>query len=575
MPYYPARRVTVIAQDPGVTFGGKILRTQLEIPNEELLPGPRGYRVQVVDYDSSTQTLYKPTPDLPNRSDGPPKDPFEKWSDGRLMASPDFHAMNTYAIIMRTLARFEFALGRRVAWSFPGHQIQVAPHAFADANAFYSPDDQALLFGYFPKLEGKGMVFGCLSHDIVAHETTHALVDGLRERYTDPSSPDQAGFHEGFADIVALLSVFSQSDVVRIAIDSGKSDAPLAAASVTAEALRQSLLSGVAKQFGQELSGIRGQALRRSVELTPGRDYMKEAEFEEPHRRGELLVAAVMNTFLQIWAERLKPYIHDGALDRGRAVEEGAEVADRLLTICIRALDYCPPTDLQFRDFLSAMLTSDFEVYPKDVKYRFRQTLRESFKGYGIHPTSRGVAEPGTWDAPDCTPVTDRTHFEAMQRDPDEAFRYIWENRSPFKLHQNAYTRVLSVRPCIRVANDGFILHETVVEYLQLLKIRASELRRLEIERPPGMPPSQEVTLYGGNAMVFDQYGRLKYNIGNSIFHARRQTRRLDALWRSGYFSQKSPRGLRFAAMHRDRTLAWGKLADAAEMTDWTTEAHR
>src|SRR5918993_1424458 len=55
-----------------------------------------------------------------------------------LLEDPRFHAQNVYAIIMRTLARFEFALGRRVGWSFLGHQLQVAPHAFADANAFYS-----------------------------------------------------------------------------------------------------------------------------------------------------------------------------------------------------------------------------------------------------------------------------------------------------------------------------------------------------------------------------------------------------------------------------------------------------
>ena len=65
------------------------------------------------------------------------------------------------------------------------------------------------------------MVFGCLAHDIIAHETTHALLGGLRERYTDPSSPEQGGFHEGFADIVALLSVFSLRDVVKKALDGG------------------------------------------------------------------------------------------------------------------------------------------------------------------------------------------------------------------------------------------------------------------------------------------------------------------------------------------------------------------
>ena len=121
---------------------------------------------------------------------------------------------NVYAIVMRTLARFEFALGRRVAWGCAGHQIHVAPHAFAEAErVLLARGSRHASSATSPGNDGK-TVFTCLSHDVVAHETTHAILDGLRGRYLEPSSPDQAAFHEGFADIVALLSVFSLPDVV-------------------------------------------------------------------------------------------------------------------------------------------------------------------------------------------------------------------------------------------------------------------------------------------------------------------------------------------------------------------------
>jgi hypothetical protein len=206
------RRLKIIAQDPSITDeNGKILTTDVDIPAEDFAPGPSGYRVQVIDYDSSTGTHYMPLA-YPPLKNGAYRDPFDEKkirNNDDILEDPNFHAQNVYAIIMRTLARFEFALGRRIGWGFDGHQINVAPHAFADANAFYSDRDRALMFGYFRSpLTGKE-IFSCLSHDVVAHETTHAILDGLRKRYTAPSSPEQAGFHEGFADIVALLSVFS------------------------------------------------------------------------------------------------------------------------------------------------------------------------------------------------------------------------------------------------------------------------------------------------------------------------------------------------------------------------------
>ena len=60
-------------------------------------------------------------------------------------------------------------------------------------------------------------------------------------------------------------------------------------------------------------------------------------------------------------------------------VEEGATIADYLLTMVIRALDYAPPVNLEFCDFLSAVLTSDREINPNDSKYKFRETLLKEF----------------------------------------------------------------------------------------------------------------------------------------------------------------------------------------------------
>src|SRR5262245_62734159 len=121
-----------------------------------------------------------------------------------------------YAAAMTTIRHFELALGRKVLWS-PRfvttsndkveaqfvRRLRCYPHALREANAYYSPEKKALLFGYFPasridpgrNLPG-GLVFACLSHDIVAHETTHAILDGLHRRYIEPSGPDALAFHE-------------------------------------------------------------------------------------------------------------------------------------------------------------------------------------------------------------------------------------------------------------------------------------------------------------------------------------------------------------------------------------------
>jgi hypothetical protein len=531
------RELTIIAQDPSVRAGpsgGDILTTKVTIPYEDLSAGPRGYRVHVVDYDASQRVFYEPA-ELGRDAD----DQFRNAPDQTLLTDPAFHAQNVYAIVMRVLCRFEFALGRRVAWSFRGHQINLVPHAFCDANACYSESDHSIFFGYVPTAHPDAdhpIVFTCLSHDIVAHEATHALLDGLRDSYTLPSGPDQAGFHEAFADIVALLSVFGVEQIVGrlLAPNSAAADDQIGKERLEVEALKQSVLFGLAEEFGQEVSRFR--------------------------------------RFLEVWLGRMKDLLSlpGDSVPLQRAVRDGVAAAQHLLTMVIRALDYCPVVDLHFSEFLTALLTADYELLPDDGRYKYRDALRKQFALWGIgppyilgHEDAGRILEEGIWERPKDEEKLryEGIHPESLRRDPDEVFRFLWENRKTLRVFEHAHTVILSVRPCLRIGPDGFFVRETVSEYLQILDLRADQLRELKINKPEEMPGDTPVRLYGGGVLIFDEFSRLKYHICSRVNNADAQGKRLAYLWRNGIRdsdgrygrSDGSPPGQRFARMHLRR----------------------
>jgi hypothetical protein len=553
VPDQRTREVTIVAQDPSVrSRGGDILTASVQVPWEDLEPGPTGHRVQVVDYDATTQTLYRPA--------GASDRAFAKPDPSSILADPGFHARNAYALVMRTLHRFERALGRRVTWGFDAHQLKVVPHAFEEANAFYSRDAEALLFGYYRTR--RGIVFTGLSHDIVVHETTHALLDGLRRRFMAPSSADQAAFHEAFADIVALLSVFSLRDVLGFLINRGRrsSSGLVSQDSVTFDRLAQGWLLGLADEMKPERDVGRVNALRRSVELEPKPNLLKDPEFLEPHRRGEVLAAAVMQALLLVWERRLTSLgtIRGRFLDAGRVAEEGAHIAELLLTMAIRALDYTPPVHIEFGDYLSAMLTADSEVRADD-ELGLRQALLDRFTAFGIKPASG--RRDGLWRRPQQELVNEGVRFGSLQTDEIEMFRLIWRNRDRLRLVPTAHTHVASVRPCVRTSpDDGLPLRETVAECLQSVSITAAELDDYGLEKPQDMPDGTPVVLEGGSTLVLDEYGRLKYEIyqrlpgtGDGSGNAQR---RLHYLWEHGHYGPGGSALSDLSSVHRIRAGA-------------------
>lgn len=313
-----------------------------------------------------------------------------------------------YAVAARVLETFDAALGRRIRFVRDGRStpLRLLPHAFQGANAFYDPQGVAVHFGYYRASERHAgrhqpdqLVFSCLSHDIIAHEMTHAVLDRIKRHFREPMSLDGLAFHEGVADTVAILHQFSIPALLREAIARQRGD------------LRaHGVFSELAEQLGQT-SGA-GKALRSVID-TPD---VKPSHRKLPtHDRGAVLAAAIFSAFVRSYEARTRDLLRiaTGGLGRlpegelspdlvSRLASEASQAARAILGICIRALEYTPPVDITFGDYLRALVTADREIDPVDP-YGQRRALIEEFLRRGLYV--EGVRSPAEdalcWDGTD------------------------------------------------------------------------------------------------------------------------------------------------------------------------------
>jgi hypothetical protein len=261
-------------------------------------------------------------------------------------------------------------------------------------NAYYSPEGR-FCFGYFEspaQSEFPGtLVFTSLSQDIIAHELTHAILFGMGLDFGE-ENPGVAAFHEAFADLVPLFQHFWKSEVLvaQIGAIRGKLDL-------------RGPLGALAPQFGQAMGKPDG--LRNALGTTengvwqPRRpDPARYATEAEPHARGDILVGAVFYAFRKIFESRVADLrriatkgtgvLPDGALHPdlvNRFTDEASKSARHLLDMCIRALDYLPPVNLTFGDYLRVIVTADFDLYPVDARH-YRIAFVDAFRSHGIVP---------------------------------------------------------------------------------------------------------------------------------------------------------------------------------------------
>jgi hypothetical protein len=351
----------------------------------------------------------------------------------------------------------------------------------------------------------------------------------MHRRFNEASNPDVLAFHEAFADIVALMQHFTIQEILESEI--GRTRGDLEA---------ESILGSLAVQFGLAIGG-RG-ALRDAIgkvddkgvwtRLKPDpSDYQK---LMVPHARGGLLVAAVFDAFLAIYKRRTADLLRiytggTGVLPSGaihpdlvrRLAAEASKSAGHVLNMSIRALDYIPPVDITFGEYLRGIITADFDLVADD-RYDYRVAFVEAFRRRGIYPRDLDTLSVDTlrWQGVDLsTPppqyqtIIDqlkhyadacfymnnrqilfeetRRHREALHVRLEEIFRATPNFASQLGLDPKLSFEVHELRRSIRVGPDGQQMPQIIVALTQ-----SSALQ---------MDGSSEMqTFRGGSTLVVD-----------------------------------------------------------------------
>ena len=531
--------------------------TTAQVPFERLEPGPTGRLFKVDNLDGARGVRYH-SADL--------DDPFVLMNRGYKPSSADprFHQQMVYAVCSSVYEVFRRALGRDPVWGFGAHdcenathqdypQLLLRPHAGEQRNAYYDKEKGELCFGYYraDEVAGRnlpgGFVFTCLSHDIVAHEVTHALLDGLRAHFDIPSSPDVLAFHEAFADLVAIFQHFRHDALLKDAVARSRG------------ALRDKhVLNALADQFGKTTGS--GRALRSALlELDAGEtpSYSAADAPEQPHERGSLLVSAVFEAFFTLY-ERKTADLFALATGGTGCLPEGdipgtlrdalADVAEKLaaqfLNICIRAVDYCPPVDVSFGDYLRAVITADYDLVPDDP-WAYREAWIDAFAAHGIYPQGVGSLseEAVRWQPASGLPEIAGLRFGALEFDGDPARP---ADASELTRQATALGEVVAHPDYLAAfalvppgqAADGSRVYPPCVESVRALRRvgpngqvafdLVAEVTQRRVVEDGVADGARSFTTYGGATVILGARGEVRYVIGKNVMdearlHAQRR----------------------------------------------------
>jgi hypothetical protein len=344
-------KLRVIVEDPLVRHKYGLAPENVETEEEPFfLDGPVAQRVAIIDRNPETGELRRPVRWLSRR---------RTYAVPEDISSPEGIAVSVFGLVLETLAMFEHpsVLGHKVRWAFDSPQLLVVPNAGIWENAFYDRYSRSLQYFSFASSSGSHVYLG-LSRDIVAHETGHAVLDGLAPALYDAVTPQSLALHEAIGDLTSIVMALRSPRIRQWLLE--KSGGRLT---------DDTPISSIADEFGYAL-GLK-RALRNASNL------LRIGEVgEECHDLCQVLTGAFWRAMVQINNSYLdKADLSAGSPDLGKRLGVSAQRVGRIL---FRALDFLPPAEATFADYCRAVLRADENGYPEDPD-GYRRTLKDEF----------------------------------------------------------------------------------------------------------------------------------------------------------------------------------------------------
>jgi hypothetical protein len=516
-----------------------------EVRDEEFfLDGPVTRRVAVLDFEDRTGELSPPVKFLPpagRQTRGRYAVP-EKPAGLEAVLKPEFIRVCALAAVLRTMKMFEHpdTLGRRLTWAFAAPQLLVLPRAGRWENAFYERESQSLQF-FFPRADQpEELVYTSLSNDIVAHETGHAILDGIAPDLYHAVTPQSLALHEAVADLVSVVMAFRSRTLSKAVLDKTRG---------TIEHSRA--FSGIAEQFQYALRPFGEKHYLRDLfndktldpRLPPG-DRRRVAR-DRPHELSEVLSGALYVLVMRMHADRVNQYGGGKPATRFSASGKALAVAaDHFKRMIFRALDYLPPGEVSFADYGRAILAADQALYPD--RSTERDWLVQEFVQRHIVPDARALQVRTNFPVPELAGLELQTLVESDWA----AYEFANTHRKllgiPPGIHFHVRPRLVTTKTSYQDTGAG-ARPEPVRECLFKVSWDHKEKNRAG----PGLPRARQITV--GTTLAIDWQTR----------PARAKTHLARALLTSDYDNQeqRDDRDALLRRLHEEGTLRVGDTA--------------